>query len=122
MHGVLVGTNKVDHRRAVRSSPLRYTKTQLHRGADEQGRFIGAGDIDRGYAFFRRSRGGMPVARDEANRGGREPALTSDQLRALWARRTESKSSLAVAFAVSVSTIYYHLRPSRALSRALATP
>jgi hypothetical protein len=102
-------------------------------GVDGQGRFIGRGDVDRGFAFFLKSRG-QSVTHFNGGFGGefgrgthqnRQPrtSLTPADLLAIHerARRGEKISHIARSYGVDRASIAYALRPSSAMRRALAT-
>ena len=108
------------------------TATEAHRGKDSAGRFVGHGDIERGFAFFCRSRGLAPGVRDFAmppevkraladapalpERGrptGRRAgtgALSIERLREVWAARQRGATyeQLAEQFEVSHACIKAH--------------
>lgn len=108
------------------------TRSEAARGTDAAGRFTGPGDIERGFAFFCRSRGLAPRVRDfamppEVKRAlgplaapsprprptGRHVgsgALSIERLREVWAARQRGATyeELAVQFEVSHACIKAH--------------
>jgi hypothetical protein len=112
---------------------LAYRKAQAP-GVDAQGRFIGRGDVERGYAFFLKSRGETPAPFSgggfggefgKGTRNGRQPrtSLTDADLLAIHerARRGEKFAHIAKSYGLDRAIIAYALRPSPAMRRALAT-
>jgi hypothetical protein len=123
-----------------RRLPTARTRIEHERGTDNAGRFIGPGDVERGFAFFQAARGAAPLVRQSlpasvegklaaapARPPGRARAgqLSPAQLRELWQlHRVEGRRFVdcAAHFSVALGTIAYHFRRggSVAMRAALA--
>lgn len=129
-----VFSNRVDplSQRGQRGAYLR-ERVRNAPGVDSAGRFIGRGDVDRGYLFFLRSRNlpepthggggfGGEFGRGTSGRPSRT-TLTAERLLAIHerARRGEKLSHIARSYGLDRAIIAYALRPSPAMRRALAT-
>ena len=102
-------------------------------GVDGQGRFIGRNDVERGFAFFLKSRGqsvshfngGFTGDFGRGPQGQRQPRTTLTDVQLLEiherSRRGDKPSAIAHSYGVDRTTIIYALRPSSAMRRALAT-
>jgi hypothetical protein len=111
---------------------LAYRKAQAP-GVDGQGRFIGRGDVERGFAFFLKSRGqsvthfnggfGGEFGRGTQSKRQARTHLSDADLLAIHerARRGDKPYLIAKSYGVDRTTIVYALRPSPAMARALAT-
>lgn len=118
----------------------RYSPTQLARGTDDQGRFIGPRAFERGLRFFwnvSHRRSSAPAVHSDpvfergdriGNHGGKgqprglRSGLDFLKLRQMAAMKAQGKGVVAIALAaeVSTSTAYFHLKGSASMRAALA--
>lgn len=140
MHGVIVGSRHPSRAARRQVKRRRHSATQLARGLDSAGRFIGQHDFERGWQHFwlaPHRRSSAPLVRSDPvfGRDGRpgnsgakgvprpmRSGLDFAKLRAIHARRQQGESTpaLAAAFGVHYSTIKFHLKPSASMRAALA--
>ena len=129
-----VFSNRTDPRsqRGQRGAYLR-ARVRTAPGVDSAGRFIGRGDVDRGYLFFLRSRNLPEPTSHGSSFGGEfgkgtvgrgcQSTLTDSRLLEIHERhrRGEKVSHIARSYGLDRAIIAYALRPSPAMRRALAT-
>lgn len=123
-------------REAAMRRKRRVRATDLRRGIDSQGRFIGPNDIERACAHFWSAphrRGAAPIVRHpdltfpKACRSLLRSGLDFGKLREIWRRyaggKGESKSALARAVGCTRGALNFHLRNggSASMRAAIAT-